>query len=80
MENMAKGCGRADGIEGVDRMPRIVIPTAESKVDSLTKTVYNSTVVSTTYTFAIPVNNLSLSTLLMTNKVHGQSTLNVNYF
>merc|ERR1712083_425741 len=54
MENMAKGCGRADGIEGVDRMPRIVIPTVESKVDSLTKTVYNSTVASTTYTFAIP--------------------------
>merc|ERR1711990_124248 len=46
MENMAKGCGRADGIEGVDRMPRIVIPTVESKVDSLTKTVYNSTVAS----------------------------------
>ena len=57
---MAKGCGRADGIEGVDRMPRIVIPTVESKVDSLTKTVYNSTVVSTTYTFAIPVSNRSL--------------------
>ena len=61
MENMAKGCGRADGIEGVDRMPRIVIPTVESKVDSLTKTVYNSNVASTTYTFAIPVSNLSLS-------------------
>merc|ERR1712045_260679 len=54
MENMAKGCGRSENIEGIDRMPRIVIPTVESKVDSLTKTVYNSTVVSTTYTFAIP--------------------------
>merc|ERR1711934_1320433 len=54
MENMAKGCGRSDNIEGVDRRPRIVIPTVESKVDSLTKTVYNSTVASTTYTFAIP--------------------------
>merc|ERR1712172_99084 len=54
MENMAKGCGRSDGIEGVDRMPRIVIPSVESKVDTLTKTVYNSTVASTTYTFAIP--------------------------
>merc|ERR1719266_3280754 len=30
MENMAKGCGRSDEIEGVDRMPRIVIPTVES--------------------------------------------------
>ena len=58
---MAKGCGRSNGIEGVDRMPRIVIPSVESKVDTLTSTVYNSTVASTTYTFAIPVSNLSLS-------------------
>merc|ERR1712173_450666 len=27
MENMAKGCGRSDNIEGVERRPRIVIPT-----------------------------------------------------
>merc|ERR1719384_2809251 len=53
MENMAKGCGRSDEIEGVDRMPRIVIPTVESKVDSLTSTTYSSTVYSTTYTFAV---------------------------
>merc|ERR1711978_271749 len=53
MENMAKGCGRSDNIEGVERMPRIVIPTVESKVDSLTSTTYASTVYSTTYTFAV---------------------------
>merc|ERR1712241_1447736 len=53
MENMAKGCGRSDEIEGVNRMPRIVIPTVESKVDSLTSTSYSSTVYSTTYTFAV---------------------------
>merc|ERR1711929_12305 len=50
MENMAKGCGRSDEIDGVDRMPRIVIPTVESKVDSLTSTTYPSTVYSATYT------------------------------
>merc|ERR1711951_243219 len=50
MENMAKGCGRSDEIEGVNRMPRIVIPTVESKVDSLTSTSYSSTVYSATYT------------------------------
>merc|ERR1711885_122646 len=53
MENMAKGCGRSDNIEGVERRPRIVIPTVESKVDSLTSTTYTSTVYSTTYTFAV---------------------------
>merc|ERR1711953_694948 len=53
MENMAKGCGRSDNIEGVERRPRIVIPTVESKVDSLTTTTYTSTVYSTTYTFAV---------------------------
>merc|ERR1712027_65550 len=53
MGNMAKGCGRSDEIDGVNRMPRIVIPTVESKVDSLTSTTYTSTVYSTTYTFAV---------------------------
>merc|ERR1712117_995308 len=53
MENMAKGCGRSDKIEGVERRPRIVIPTVESKVDSLTSTTYTSPVYSTTYTFAV---------------------------
>merc|ERR1719510_2027396 len=50
MENMAKGCGRSDKIEGVERMPRIVIPTVESKVDSLTSTSYSSTIYSSTFT------------------------------
>ena len=58
MENMAKGCGRSDNIEGVERRPRIVIPTVESKVDSLTTTTYTSTVYSTTYTFAVAVNTI----------------------
>merc|ERR1712038_144289 len=53
MENMAKGCGRSDNIDGVERMPRIVIPTVESKVDSLTTTTYTSTVYSATYTFSV---------------------------
>merc|ERR1712203_217016 len=53
MENMAKGCGRSDEIEGVERRPRIVIPTVESKVDSLTTTTYTSTIYSATYTFAV---------------------------
>merc|ERR1712218_659284 len=53
MENMAKGCGRSENIEGIDRMPRIVIPTVESKVDSLTTTTYTSTVYSATYTFSV---------------------------
>merc|ERR1712203_949876 len=53
MENMAKGCGRSDKIEGVERMPRIVIPTVESKVDSLTSTSYSSTIYSSTYTFNV---------------------------
>merc|ERR1712008_154313 len=53
MENMAKGCGRSDEIEGVERMPRIVIPTVFSKVDNLTSTSYSSTIYSTTYTFAV---------------------------
>merc|ERR1712083_378909 len=53
MENMVKGCGRSDNIEGVERRPRIVIPTVESKVDSLTTTTYTSTVYSATYTFAV---------------------------
>merc|ERR1712083_814521 len=52
-ENMVKGCGRSDNIEGVERRPRIVIPTVESKVDSLTTTTYTSTVYSATYTFAV---------------------------
>merc|ERR1712173_437012 len=56
MENMAKGCGRSDAIEGVERMPRIVIPSVESKVDSLTSTTYTSTVYSSTYTFAVGAN------------------------
>ena len=58
MENMAKGCGRSDNIEGVERRPRIVIPTVESKVDSLTSTTYTSTVYSTTYTFAVAVSTI----------------------
>ena len=58
MENMAKGCGRSDNIEGVERRPRIVIPTVESKVDSLTTTTYTSTVYSTTYTFAVAVSTI----------------------
>merc|ERR1712183_657252 len=33
-------CGRSDEIEGGERMPRIVIPPVESKVDSLTSTSY----------------------------------------
>merc|ERR1712050_605527 len=53
MENMAKGCGRSDEIEGVERMPRIVIPTVESKVDSLTSTSYSSTIYSSTFTLAV---------------------------
>merc|ERR1712038_138523 len=53
MENMAKGCGRSDNIEGVERMPRIVILTVESEVDSLTTTTYTSTVYSATYTFSV---------------------------
>merc|ERR1712088_677595 len=53
MENMAKGCGRSDEIEGVERMPRIVIPTVESKVDSLTSTSYTTTIYSSTYTFSV---------------------------
>merc|ERR1739838_1230618 len=53
MENMAKGCGRSDDIEGIDRRPRIVIPTVESIVDSLTSTSYSSTIFSTTYTFNV---------------------------
>ena len=59
MENMAKGCGRSDEIEGVNRMPRIVIPTVESKVDSLTSTSYSSTVYSATYTLDLGVSGLS---------------------
>ena len=55
---MAKGCGRSDNIEGVERRPRIVIPTVESKVDSLTTTTYTSTVYSTTYTFAVAVSKI----------------------
>merc|ERR1712226_1309888 len=47
MENMAKGCGRSENIEGIDRMPRIIIPTVSSAITTLT-----STVTSTTYTFA----------------------------
>merc|ERR1711990_1096000 len=50
MENMAKGCGRSDGVEG---RPRIVIPSVESKVDSLTSTTYTSTSYSSTQTFAV---------------------------
>ena len=61
MENMAKGCGRSDAIEGVERMPRIVIPSVESKVDSLTSTTYSSTIYSTTYTFDLGVSCSSLS-------------------
>ena len=61
MENMAKGCGRSDEIEGVNRMPRIVIPTVESKVDSLTSTSYSSTVYSATYTLNAGVSGSSLS-------------------
>merc|ERR1712088_424605 len=53
MENMAKGCGRSDAIEGVERMPRIVIPSVESKVANLTSTTYTSTMFSSTYTFAV---------------------------
>ena len=60
MENMAKGCGRSDNIEGVERRPRIVIPTVESKVDSLTSTTYTSTVYSTTYTFAVAVSTIDI--------------------
>merc|ERR1739844_760231 len=56
MENMAKGCGRSDAIEGVERMPRIVIPSVESKVDSLTSTTYSSTIYSATYTFDLGAN------------------------
>jgi hypothetical protein len=56
MENMAKGCGRSDEIEGVERMPRIVIPSVESKVDSLTSTTYSSTIYSATYTFDLGAN------------------------
>jgi len=56
MENMAKGCGRSDEIEGVERMPRIVIPSVESKVDSLTSTTYTSTSYSATYTFDLGAN------------------------
>merc|ERR1712203_1216519 len=43
MENMAKGCGRSDNIEGVERRPRIVIPTtytfavAVSTIDSINR-------------------------------------------
>ena len=59
MENMAKGCGRSDNIEGVERRPRIVIPTVESKVDSLTSTTYTSTVYSTTYTFSVAVSKIN---------------------
>ena len=55
---MAKGCGRSDNIEGVERRPRIVIPTVESKVDSLTTTTYTSTVYSTTYTFSVSVSKI----------------------
>merc|ERR1712193_115127 len=53
MENMAKGCGRSDAVEGVERRPRIVIPSVESKVDSLTSTTYTSTSYSSTQTFAV---------------------------
>merc|ERR1711934_576111 len=56
MENMAKGGGRSDAIEGVERMPRIVIPSVESKVDSLTSTTYSSTIYSATYTFDLGAN------------------------
>merc|ERR1739844_298214 len=56
MENMAKGCGRSDEIEGVERMPRIVIPSVESKVDSLASTTYTSTSYSATYTFSVGAN------------------------
>merc|ERR1711944_121081 len=52
MENMAKGCGRSDNIEGIDRMPRIIIPTVSSAITNLTSTTYSSTVTSTPYTFA----------------------------
>ena len=55
MENMAKGCGRSDAVEGVERRPRIVIPSVESKVDSLTSTTYTSTSYSSTQTFAVGV-------------------------
>merc|ERR1712203_649409 len=53
MENMAKGCGRSDAVDGVERRPRIVIPSVESKVDSLTSTTYTSTSYSSTQTFAV---------------------------
>ena len=55
MENMAKGCGRSDAVDGVERRPRIVIPSVESKVDSLTSTTYTSTSYSSTQTFAVGV-------------------------
>merc|ERR1711936_1099371 len=53
MENMAKGCGRSDAVDGVERRPRILIPSVESKVDSLTSTTYTSTSYSSTQTFAV---------------------------
>ena len=65
MENMAKGCGRSDEIEGVDRMPRIVIPTVESNVLSLTSTTYTSTSYSSTQTFSFAVSSSSLSKTYM---------------
>ena len=40
---------------------RIVIPTVESQVDSLTSTTYTSTAYSTTYTFNVAVSTSSLS-------------------
>ena len=49
MENMGKSCGRSDAIEGIERRPRIVIPTVSSAVTNLTSTTY-----STTYTFSAP--------------------------
>ena len=67
MENMAKGCGRSDAIEGVERMPRIVIPSVESKVDSLTSTTYSSTIYSATYTFDLGVSCSSLSSQVVSD-------------
>merc|ERR1712048_655062 len=54
MENMGKSCGRSDAIEGIERRPRIVIPTVSSAVTNLTSTTYTSTTYSTTYTFSAP--------------------------
>ena len=83
MENMAKGCGRSDAVDGVERRPRIVIPSVESKVDSLTSTTYTSTSYSSTQTFAVGVRRFpflhACVKCLLTNFINPHTNLSFRY-